>query len=161
MYVNPEKCVFAIDHVEFLGFVVSSKGIHVNEQKVATIRNGPTPEVRSFHGLASFYRWFVKDFSTIVAPLNEKVKKDVVFRWGQEQIKAFETLKDKLNKYPILTLPNFTKSYAIECDASNKDIGVVLLQEGHPITYFSEELNGIHLNYSTYDKELYALVRAL
>ena len=90
---------------QFLGFVVSSKGVHVDEQKVGTIRNWPIPtninEVRSFHGLASFYRRFVKYFSTIFAPLNEIVKKDLVFRWGQEQAKAFETLKDKLTKLPI------------------------------------------------------------
>jgi len=70
-------------------------------------------------------------------------------------------LKDKLTKVPILTLPNFTKSFEIECDASNIGIGVVLLQEGDPISYFSEKLKGSHLNYSTYDKEFYALVRAL
>jgi len=79
---------------------VSSKGVHVDEEKVAAIRKWPTPtnisEVRSFHGLASFCRRFVKDFSTIVIPLNEIVKKDVVFKWGQEQANAFETLKDKL-----------------------------------------------------------------
>jgi len=76
-------------------------------------------------------------------------------------VEAFETLKDKLTKAPILALPNFTKTFEIECDASNIGIGVVLLQEGHSITYFSEKLKGSHLNYSTYDKELYALVRAL
>ena len=109
--------------------------VYFNEQKVATIRNCPTPtnisEVRSFHKLSSFYRRFVKDFSTIDAPLNEIVKKDVVFKWGQEQANIFKTLKDKLTKAPILTLPNFTMSFEIECDASNIGIGVVLLQERH------------------------------
>jgi len=139
--------------------------VHVDDEKVATIRHWPAPtnvsEVQSFRGLASFYSRFVKDFSTIVAPLNAIVKKDVVFKWGQEQEKAFETLKDKLTKAPILALPNFTKTFEIECDASNIGIGDILLQEGHPIACFSEKLKGIHLNYSTYDKELYALVRAL
>ena len=103
----------------------------------------------------------MKDFSTIFAPLNVIVKKDVVFKWGQDQIQAFETLKEKLTKAPILALPNFAKTFEIEFDSSNIGIGVVLLQEGHPIAYFRDKLKGSHLNYSTYDKELYALVRAL
>jgi len=103
----------------------------------------------------------VKDFSTIFAPLNAIVKNDVVFKWGQDQVEAFETLKEKLTKAPILALPNFTKTFEIECGASNISIGVVLLQEGHLIAYFSEKLKGSNLNYSTYDKKLYALVRAL
>ena len=103
----------------------------------------------------------MKDFSTIATPLNAIVKKDVVVKWGQEQENAFITLKDKLTKAPILALSNFAKTFEIECDASNIGIGVVLPQEGHPIAYSSEKLKGSHINYSTYDKELYALVRAL
>jgi len=165
LYANHAKCMFALDHINFLGFVVSLKGVYVDKEKVAAIQHWPTPinvnEVRSFHGLASFHRRFVQNFSTIVAPLNAIVKKDVVFKWGQDQIQAFETLKEKLTKALILALPKFTKTFEIECDASNIGIGVVLLQEGHPIAYFSEKLKVSHLNYSTYDKELYALVRAL
>ena len=84
-----------------------------------------------------------------------------MFKWGQELEKALETLKDKLTKAPILAFPNFTKTFEIEFDASNIGIKAILLQEGHPIAYFSEKLKGSHLNYSTYDKELYALVRTL
>jgi len=164
LYANFAKCI-AIDHIDLLGFVVSSKGVHVDKEKVVAIRHWSTPtnvsEIRSFHGLASFYRRFVKDFSTIVAPLNAIVKKDVVFKWGQDQIEAFETLKNKFTKAPTLALLNFAKTFEIECDASHIGIGVVLIQEGHPLTYFSEKLKGSHLNYSSYDKELYALVRAL
>ncbi|CAJ2636512.1 unnamed protein product [Trifolium pratense] len=108
------------------------------------------------------YEWrFVKDFSTLVAPLNEIVKKEVGFKCGEKQEQAFAALKEKLIEAPILALPNFSKSFEIECDASNVGIGAVLMQEGHPIAYFSEKLKGAALNYSTYDKELYALVRAL
>jgi len=139
--------------------------VHVDQTKVVAIQHWPTPtnvnDVRSFHGLASFYRRFVKDFGTIVAPLIDILKKDVVFMWGKEQQKAFKILKERLTNAPILALPNFTKTFEIECDASSIGFGVVLLQEGHPIAYFSEKLKGSHLSYSTYDKELYALVRAL
>ena len=85
----------------------------------------------------------------------------MVYKWGKHQEKAFETLKQKLINAPLLAIPNFSKTFEIECDASNVGIGVVLLQEGHPIAYFSEKLKGSHINYSTYDKELYALVRTL
>ena len=138
--------------------------MQVDEEKVKAIRDWPTPknvsEVRSFHGLASFYRRFVKDFSTLASPLNEIVKKNVGFKWGSEQ-EAFNILKEKLTNVPILALPNFSKLFEIECDASNVGIRTILLQEGHLIAYFSEKLKGANLNYSTYDKEMYALIRAL
>ena len=128
LYANAEKCIFYSDQLIFLGFVISAQGIHVDDEKVKAIREWPTPtsisEVRSFHGLASFYRRFVKDFSTIAAPLTEIIKKSVRFTWGI-------------------------------------GIGAALLQEKRPIAYFSEKLKGAQLNYSTYDKELLALVRSL
>ena len=117
--------------VVFLGFVISSKGVQVDEEKVKAIRDWPilknASEVRSFHGLANFYRRFVKDFSTITSPLNELVKKDMGFKWGKEQQDAFDSLKYKLTHAPILALLNFDKSFEIECDASNVGIGGVLL----------------------------------
>ncbi|RDX95063.1 hypothetical protein CR513_22454, partial [Mucuna pruriens] len=154
LYENLKKCSFCLEFVVFLGFVVSSKGISVDEEKNA---NG----VRSFHGLASLYKRFVKNFSSIAAPLNELVKKDVVFKWDDVHEKAFNLLKDKLTNAFVLYLPNFDKGFEIECDASGVGIGVALMQESKPIAYFSEKLSGAALNYSTYDKELYALVRTL
>jgi len=111
--------------------------------------------------LASFYRRFVPNFSTSDSPLNELVKKDVSFNWGEKQESAFQQLKKKLTNVPILALPNFSKTFELECDTSCVGIGVVLLQGGHTIAYFSEKLNGASLNYPIYDKELYALIRAL
>jgi hypothetical protein len=165
LYANLPKCTFAQNKLVFLGFVVSANGIEVDSSKVEAIHNWPTPtnvgQVRSFHGLAGFYRRFVKDFSTIACPLNELTKKNVPFVWGKAQQNAFDELKKRLTEAPLLVLPNFAKTFEIECDASGLGIGGVLMQEGKPVAYYSEKLNGARLNYPIYDKELYALVRVL
>ena len=92
LFANLPKCTFAQNKLVFLGFVVSANGIEVDSSKVDAIHNWPTPttvgQVRSFHGLAGFYRRFVKDFSTIACPLNELTKKNVPFVWGKAQQKA-------------------------------------------------------------------------
>jgi hypothetical protein len=103
----------------------------------------------------------VRDFSIIAAPLNDLMKKDVPFYWGAAQEHSFNTLIDKSTHAPLLQLPDFGKTFELECDASRIRIGGVLLQEGKPIAYFSEKLSGPSLNYSTYDKKLYDLVCVL
>ncbi|RDY01302.1 Retrovirus-related Pol polyprotein, partial [Mucuna pruriens] len=143
LYVNLEKCTFCITEAKFLGFIMSSKGVYMDKE--------------SFHGLTNFYRPLVMDFNTIISLLNEIIKKDVGFKWGDPQEKAFETLKERLTKALMLKLLNFHKSFEHEFDASNAGVGV----EGDPIAFFSEKLKGAQLKYSTYDKELYALVKAL
>lgn len=110
-------------------------------------------EVRSFYGLTGSYIWFIKYFSSL-ALLDELVKKDVKFIWTI-------LLKDKFCHVRILALSSFDTSFELECDSSGIQIGAVLMQEGLPIIYFSEKLNEVPLNYSTYDTELYVLVRDL
>ncbi|CAA7037680.1 unnamed protein product [Microthlaspi erraticum] len=133
LYANLTKCTFCTDNLVFLDFVVSADGVKVDEEK---------------------------DFSTIAAPLTEVIKKDVGFKWEKIQEDAFKSLKEKLTNAPVLILPDFLITFEIECDASGMGIGAVLMQDKKPIAFFSEKLGGATLNYPTYDKELYALVRA-
>ena len=106
LFGNLEKCTFCMDRVSFLGFVVTPQGIEVEQAKVEAIQGWPVPktvtQVRSFLGLAGFYRRFVQNFSTIAAPLHELTKKGVSFSWGEAQENSFNILKDKLTHTPLL-----------------------------------------------------------
>ena len=126
----------------FLGYVVTPQGIEVDKAKIEAIESWPqskmVTQVRSFLGVARFYRRAVRDFCTIDAPLNALTKKDVPFVWGTAQEEAFMVLKDKLTHALLLQLPDFNKTFELECDASGIGLGGVLLQDGKPVAYFSE-----------------------
>ena len=169
LYANPSKCEFALEEIDYLGYLVSKKGISPNPDKVAAIANWPklknTRDVQSFLGLANYYRKFIKDFSKLAIPLTKLLQKNIQFEWKQEQDDAFNTLKQKLTMAPVLKLPTRYERFQVITDASNQAIGAVLEQregkDARPIAYLSQKLQGSQINWSIRDKELYAIVTAL
>ena len=144
---------------------MSAQGISADPDKVRAIRDWPEPktltEARSFHGLASFYRQFIRHFSSIMSPITDCLKKDP-FQWTPKATSAFKEIKEMMSFGPIFRHPDFSKVSEVACDASGYGICGVLSQGGHPIAFFSEKLSeSRRIKYTTYKKELYTLRRSL
>ncbi|GJS65924.1 putative reverse transcriptase domain-containing protein [Tanacetum coccineum] len=150
---------------EFLRHVINGDGIHVEPSKIEAVKNWEAPrtlfEVRSFLGLAGYYRRFIKNFSKIVNPLTILTQKSKTYGWGEEQENAFQTLKDKLCNAPVLALPDGSEDFMVYCDASGLGLGCVLMQRGKVIAYASRQLKIHEKNYTTHDLELGTVVFAL
>ncbi|KAL9992436.1 putative nucleotidyltransferase, Ribonuclease H [Helianthus debilis subsp. tardiflorus] len=165
LYAKFSKCEFWLEQVQFLGHLVNHEGIHVDPAKIEAITKWKTPEspteVRSFLGLAGYYRRFIRDFSRIAIPLTTLTCKSVKFEWGQKQEEAFRILKQRLTHAPILALPEGNEDFVIYCDASKLGYGCVLMQRQKVIAYASRQLKSHQENYSTHDLELGAIIFAL
>ena len=118
----------------------------MDERKVQAVIDWPAPtkvtELRSFLGLANYYRRFIKGYSKIVSPLTDLLKKDRAWDWDIECRMAFESLKQAISKEPVLQFPNLDLPFEVQTDASDKALGGVLVQEGHPVAFESRKLNG-------------------
>ncbi|KAJ9545025.1 hypothetical protein OSB04_024732 [Centaurea solstitialis] len=165
LYAKFSKCDFWLQEVQFLGHLVNREGIKVDPAKIEAVMKWEVPktptEIRSFLGLAGYYRRFIQDFSKIAVPLTRLTRKNVKFVWGEEQQKAFELLRGKLCEAPVLTLPEGVDDMTVYCDASYHGLGCVLMQRGKVIAYASRQLKTHEVNYPTHDLELAAVVFAL
>lgn len=151
--------------IAYLGHVISKEGVSTDESKVEAILQWPPPvnvkELRSFLGLAGYYRKFIKYFAVITKPLTELLKKGVFYVWTTDHDMAFTTVKQALSSAPVLALPDFSKQFCIETNACKNGVGAVLLQGGHPLAFISKSLGVKTQGLSTYEKEYLAILLAI
>ena len=171
--IRLDKCKFIKEKMKYLGFIVSNEGISPDPKGIQPILNYKAPknidQLRSFLGMAGYYRKFVQNFADIAHPLTALTKKETAWKWGPEQEKAFQTLKTRLTTPPILRYPDFTREFTIQTDASGYGVGAVLAQkqlvngkeEEVAIAYASKHLTESELKWSTIEKEAFAIVFAI
>jgi len=164
LYAKFSKCEFWLKEVN-LGHVISAQGISVDPAKVEVVLQWERPkivtEIRSFVGLAGYYRRFIEEFSRVVAPLTQLTRKDQPFAWTDKCEQSFIELKKRLTSAPVLVILDTGKPFEVYCDASLQGLGCVLMQEKKAIAYASRQLKVHERNYPTHDLELAAVVFAL
>lgn len=168
--VKPSKCQFLTNEIDFLGHRITPRGVGMSVEKINALRSLKVPNtvkrLRSFLGLANYYRKFIANYATIASPLYKLLKKDVKFKWNQECQEAFEKLIRGVNEDAALAFPDYEKQFHLTTDASKVGIGAVLSQEDEkgqqrPISFISRKLNQAESNYSTTEQEYLAIVWAI
>ena len=144
---------------------MSASRVSVNPEKVKAVMSWERPksvfEIRSFLGLARYYKRFVEDFSKITAPMTKLTRKEVKFDWDDRCEEAFQELKRRLTSAPILIVPDRGQRYTVYCDASRPGLRCVLMQSGRVVAYGSRQLKNHEQNYPTHDMDLVAVVFTL
>ncbi len=167
LYVKRSKCEFNRAELPFLGHVVGAEGVKVDPSKAAAVREFPRPatitQLRSFMGLANYFRKFVKGFSHMAAPLTSAMSgaKNASVEWTTERATAFDAIRAALASPPTLAMADPSKPYVVTTDASDVGIGAVLEQGGRPVAFESRALIPAERNYSATDREMLAVVHAL
>jgi len=164
LFLRQKKCEFGRDSISYLGHVISSQGVAMDPEKTSAMIQWPKPTsvkaLRGFLGLTGYYRKFIQGYGDIAGPLTQLLKKGA-FEWSEVADLAFNKFKRAMTTGPVLALPDFNKSFVVECDASGTGIGAILMQDLKPIAYFSQAIKGKNLAKSTYEKEMMALIAAV
>ncbi|THH00880.1 hypothetical protein EW145_g7019 [Phellinidium pouzarii] len=170
LFLKPEKCVFEVQEVEFLGMILRPDNIHMDPVKLAGIQQWPEPhtvkQLRSFLGFCNFYRRFIPNYSSIAYPLNELTRTNEPWKWNELRTNAFITLKNLFSSQPALLIPDKTKPFILETDASKVASGAVLYQANsngdlQPCGFISEAFGPAQQRYEVYDRELLGIIRGL
>jgi hypothetical protein len=163
--LKKSKCSFAQQQLEYLGYIISPDGIATDPNKVQAIADWKPPtdvkQLRGFLELSGYYRKFIRNYGLMSKPLTDLLKKGVPFLWTPQHQQCLDNLKAALVSAPVLALPDFTKGFTIETNASATGIGAVLMQDNHPIAYLSKALGQKAQALSTYEKECLALIMAI
>ena len=170
LFIKPEKHVWKVKEVGFLGVVIGLDRVKMEKEKVQRVVDWPVPrnvkDVQKFLGLANYYRQFVKDFTRVAKPLHEMMRKDVKWNWEEMQQKTFQELKERLMIELVLVILDLNKKMRVETNALDFAMGEVLpikCENGkwRPVACISKSLNETERNYGIYDKEMLVIIRCL
>jgi hypothetical protein len=164
LFLKQPKCAFDTLKVEYLGHIFSKDGVRADPRKIEAMQDWHLPKtlkmLHGFLGLAGYYHIFAKNYGKIVAPITTLPKTNA-FNWTPTTGQSFHTLKEAMCTILVLALPNFKNTFVLECDAPEKRIGAMLMQEGRPLAFTRKQLPNRHLSQYTYEKEMLAIMHIM